>query len=224
MDPTDTALHTRGSEELQPTLLLEPRHEPERHIEEHDHRDERRDCLEHLTTERERSQNGAKDEERHHGCDGRGGHAHQNGPPILIGSRRLEVAEEHRDQEHGLESFAEDDHERLAEHDGRGAETLVSELPLGVVDEAAQVHDVRADLVDGRAVRDQPTDLGELRLGVGSEARADDPQRHLDELEVAEVAALRLVERLLRVALLDQLEGAIDRLADDVELADSLGT
>ena len=50
------------------------------------------------------------------------------------------------------------------------AEAFVGQLPLGVVDQTAQLDDVRADLVDGRAVADQPADLGELRLRVGGEA------------------------------------------------------
>ena len=54
-----------------------------------------------------------------------------------------------------------------------------------------------ADLVDRRVVGDQPADLGELRLRVRREPGVDDAQRDLDELEVAEVAVLRLGERLL---------------------------
>ena len=151
-------------------------------------------------------------------------HAHQDRTPVLVGLRCLEVAEKDGDQEHRLESLTEDDQERLAEHDSRRAEALVGELSLRIVDQSAKLDDVRADLVDGRIVGDQPADLGELGLRVGREAGVHDAQRHLDELEVTEVAVLRFGERLLRLTLLDELESAIDRLAHHIELADRLGT
>ena len=52
-------------------------------------------------------------------------------------------------------------------------------------------------LVDRRVVADQLPDFGEPTLGVDGQVVVDDPQRHLDQLEVVEVAVGGGVERLL---------------------------
>ena len=74
------------------------------------------------------------------------------------------------------------------------------ELALDVVDDAAQLDDLVADLALGVVVADHRADLGELRLGLDRQRVVDDPQRDLDQLEVVEVAVLGLLERLLGLA------------------------
>src|SRR5213075_991652 len=65
-------------------------------------------------------------------------------------------------------------------------------------------------------------DLGELRLGIGGERRRHDAQRNLDELEVEQIAGLRLGERLIGVAGLDQLQGVVDRPWHRLQLVERL--
>ncbi len=70
------------------------------------------------------------------------------------------------------------------------ASTGCGELAFDVVEDAAQLDDLVADLAFGRVVADQLADLGEQRLGVDRQGVVDDPQRDLDQLEVVEVAVL----------------------------------
>ena len=184
-------------EELHPPLVLEARDQPERDPEEdHDGQDRGRG-LHHLPSDRSEL-----DDEVH--CDDRrerGEHGEPDAPEDrsaeLRGLGGLEVAEEHREQQHGFEALPEDDEERLAGHEQRRGEPGARELALGFVDDAAQLDDPVAHVV-GAAVADRLADLGELRLGVERELRIGDAQRDLHELEVVEVALPATASALAR--------------------------
>ena len=59
---------------------------------------------------------------------------------------RLEVAEQHRQQQHDLEALAEQDEEALGRHQRRAADAGIGQLALGLVEQAAQLDDLVADL------------------------------------------------------------------------------
>ena len=147
--------------------------------------------------------------------------APQDRAPELRRLRRLEVAEQHGQQQDGLETLAEDDQERLARDEQRRGEPGAREPAFGFVDDAAQLDDPVAHVV-GATVTDRLAHLGELGLGVERELRVRDAQRDLDVLEVVEVALLRLLERLRVLALLEEVERLVDRDAHVLQLLDRL--
>ena len=89
----------------------------------------------------------------------------------LRAPRRLEVAEEHREQQDDLEPLAEQDQERLARHQRRRANAGVGDGPLGLVEHAAQFDDLVPDLVDRSIVLDRGADRRELELRLAPSGR-----------------------------------------------------
>ena len=155
-DPEVTAVQIARLEELEPPPLLEPREQPERHVEQHRHREQADDGLEHLAPERQDREDRVDREVGDDGGNDRESDAEEDGLAVLAaGFGRVEIRQEHREQQDGLESFAQQDRERLGEHDERSAEALGREVALAVVDEAAQRHDPIAHLVARRATLDQ---------------------------------------------------------------------
>ena len=109
-----------GLHELHPALVLEPRHQPERHVDEHGDGDQGGDGLDHLEADRQDREQPAHGEHGERRGDGGQPDADQDRLDELGRAGRFEVAEQDRDQEHDLEALAEDDDERLARHQRRG--------------------------------------------------------------------------------------------------------
>ena len=136
---------------------------------------------------------------------------------------RLEVGEQHRQEQHGLEALPQEEREGLAEHQRRGAEPRGGELPLALVDQPAQGDDAVADLAGGRVGVDEAPHPGEHVLDLEAEVDAGhDVERRLHGLEAVEVAGPGLGEGPSRSAGVEQPERAVDRRPHLAELVDGL--
>ena len=145
------------------------------------------------------------------------GHAAEDRFDEVRAARRFEIAEQHRQQQHDLESLTEQNEERLCGHQCRRADTRVGDRPLRLVEHSAEHDDLVADLVDRPTVLDRRTDRCELELSFDREVVVGHPQRCLDQLEMRQVARLGLLQRPFGIAGLDQGQRFVDRLARLVE-------
>ena len=185
-----------GPQELHPALVLESGYEPEADIEEHDHGEQRGDPFEHFDPYRQPGEDCPHDDHRE-GCGHRReGDTGEDRAHVVGRLGRFQVAEQHREQQHYFEAFAEDDDERLAGDQHRRADADIGQRPLRTVDQPAQLDDLGADGF-GRVTRaDRLADLRELPFRLDRQMIVRDPQRDLDALEVREVSRLRLGEGL----------------------------
>src|SRR5215218_4929422 len=211
-----------GLEELHPALVLETRDQPERHPEQHRDRDDTGERLHQLAARGRNADDRLQGEDRRHGREPGQGHTPQDRALVSTRLRRLQEADEHGEQQHGLEPLAEDDEEGLTRHQQGRGEAGVGELALGIVDVAAQLDDLVADLAGRRVRADELPDLGERLLGVERQLGVGDAERDLDELEVGEIAGLRARQGLFPLALFEEGQGLVDRGARPIELLDRL--
>ena len=211
-----------GPDELHPPLVLHARHEPERHVEQHDDGDHRGDPLQHLDREWQRLEQHSQHDHRENRRNTRQADSDQDRSHERGRSRRLQIAEEDADQENDLEPFAEDDEEAHSEDQGGCSGPGGSQLSLDRVESAPQLHQRITNVLDRGVVTDELPDFREATLGVDGQVVVDDPQRHFDQLEVVEVAASGGVERLFDLALFDQRQREIDADPNVLNLFDRI--
>ena len=199
------ARHARAHE-LDPPAVLEARHEPEAHADQHHDRDQCGHRLEQLPAQGR----DIDDERREHEQDGGGDECRpdaQRQRPLVVRRRAgRERPEQDRDQQDRLDALPEEDREREAERHQRRRHALLRQLAVDVDERRADDRRVGADPADGRAVADVVAQLRVLELRVDHQVRVAQAQRDLDELEVVEVGGARERVRLVAVPGLQRVE------------------
>ena len=191
--------------------------------EQDDHREQGRGGLEHLAAHRRELDHGHRQREDDRGRGDGGRRAPGERAPVVRGPRRLQRAEQDRDQQHRLEPLAEEDREREPECDQRRRDALLGQRALDVVEPALD-HALSSlsTSLDRRAVADPVAEVGEVELEVQDEVRVAQAQRDLGVLEVLEVRLARELVAALAITCPGRVDSLIGELAGDLDLVERL--